>query len=368
MNAVGGLIVWQGVVSGEVGRVFFRQRKGNTMKKMLNGLFATVAACGLLLGSGASAADVKERVLRIAYANGEGKPQHEGAKKFAELVSAKSGGKMVVKLFPNATLGKDIAVLSSLQGGTIDMAIMYTSLLVGNSKDAGLVQLPFLFDNDKEVFGVLDGRVGQKIHASLEPKGVIGLGYYGFGYVNMISNKHPIKTIDDFKGQKLRVTETPINIEFINVLGGNAVPVPYAELYTAFEQRIVDGGAQPLINLQFAKFFEVQKYLSLTRHGYEPQSVLMSKKTWDKLSADEKKVVKDAFEESKGFQRKLASDLDEQCLAFLKTKMTINELDPAEIAKIREKVKPMTEKFAKEYNEALAKELFADIAKVRAGK
>ena len=81
------------------------------MKKMLNGLFATVAACGLLLGSGASAADVKERVLRIAYANGEGNPQHEGAKKFAELVSAKSGGKMVVKLFPNATLGKDIADL-----------------------------------------------------------------------------------------------------------------------------------------------------------------------------------------------------------------------------------------------------------------
>lgn len=340
------------------------------MKNVVKGFFAVASVCSLVMAMGtAGAADIKERTLRVAYANGEGNPQHEGAKKFAELVAAKSGNKLSVKLFPNASLGKDIAVLSSMQGGTIDMGIMYTSLLVGNAKEAGLVQLPFLFENDKEVFSVLDGPVGKKIHAAMEPRGIIGLGYFGFGYVNMISNKHPIAKIEDFKGQKLRVTETPINIEFINALGGNAVPVPYAELYTAFEQKIVDGGAQPLINLQFAKFYEVIKYLSLTRHGYEPQSFLVGKKTWDKLSADEKKVLKDAFEETKVFQRQLAADLEKSCLEFVKTKgMVVNDLTPEEIAKIREKVKPMTEKFSKEYNEPLAKEMFAELAKLRGGK
>ena len=339
------------------------------MKNVVKSLLTVTTICGLVMGIGtANAAEPKERTLRIAYANGEGNPQHEGAKKFAELVATKSGNKMIVKLFPNATLGKDIAVLSSMQGGTVDMAIMYTSLLVGNAKEAGLVQLPYIFTNEKEVFTVLDGPVGQKIHAAMEPRGVIGLGYFAHGFVNMISNKHPITKIEDFKGQKLRVTETPVNIEFINVLGGNAVPVPYAELYTAFEQKIVDGGAQPLINLKFAKFFEVQKYLSITNHGYEPQSVLIGKKTWDKLSTDEKKVIKTAFEEAKVFERKLASEAANESLEFLKTKMTVNEIAPEEIAKIREKVKPMTEKFAKEYSEPLSKELFAELDKLRKGK
>ncbi len=338
------------------------------MNRLLQGIMTLAIAGGLMASAGLAGAQVAERVLRVAYANGEGNPQHEGAKKFAELAAAKSGGKLSVKLFPNAVLGKDLAVLSAMQGGTIDMGIMYTSLLVGHAKETGLVQLPFLFNNDQEVSEVLDGPVGKKIHASMEPKGIVGLGYYGFGFIQMTSNKKPFKGVDDFKGQKLRVTETPINIEFIKTMGGNAVPIPYAELYTAFEQRVVDGGSQPVINLQFAKFYEVQKYLSLTRHSYEPQSFLFSKKVWDTLSADEQKALKEAFEESKTYQRQLAVNAEKTSLDFIKTKMTVNEVPAAEIAKMREMLKPMTEKFSKEYNEPLAKELFAELAKIRTRK
>ena len=338
------------------------------MQRGLKRVVTAVIACSLVVSAGLAGAQVSEHVLRVAYANGEGNPQHEGAKKFSELVAAKSGGKIEIKLFPNAVLGKDLAVLSSMQGGTIDMGIMYTSLLVGHAKEAGLVQLPFLFDNDKEVAEILDGPVDKKIHAAMEPRGIIGLGYFGFGFVHMTSNRKPFNGVNDFKGQKLRVTETPINIEFINTMGGNAVPIPYPELYTAFEQRVVDGGSQPVINLQFARFFEVQKYLSLTRHGYEPQSFLVSKKTWDKLSADEQKLLQDSFDEAKTYQRRLALDAAQTSLGFLKTKMTVNEVSATEIAKMREMLKPMTEKFSKEYNEALAKEMFAELAKIRERK
>ena len=339
------------------------------MNKVVKSLFSAAAVCSLVMAMGtAGAADIKERVMRLAYANGEGNPQHEGSKIFADLVARKSGGKMVVKLFPNGSLGKDIQALSAMQGGTLEMTMMYTSLLVGNSKDAGLVQLPFLWGSWKEVFTVLDGPVGQKIHASLEPRGIIGLGYYGFGFLNMMSNKHPIVTVDDFKGQKLRVTETPINIEFINDLGGNAVSMAVAELYNALEQRIVDGCAQPMINVRYSKYYEVQKYLSLTRHMYEPQSLLFSKKIWDTLSADEKKVIRDAFEESKGPQREMAEWLEAESLNIAKEKMKVNEVSAAELAKMRQKVMPMHDKYAKEYNPELFKEMQAEIAKFRSSQ
>jgi len=339
------------------------------MNKAFKGIVALTALCSMLLAAGTvSAADIKNHVMRLAYANGEGNPQHEGAKLFADLVAKKSGGKIVVKLFPNGSLGKDVQALSAMQGGTLEMTMMYTSLLVGNSKEAGLVQLPFLWASSQEIFSVLDGPVGQKIHASLEPRGIVGLGYYGFGFLNMMSNKHPIVTVNDFKGQKLRVTETPINIQFINDLGGNAVSMAVAELYTALETRIVDGCAQPMINVNYSKYYEVQKYLSLTRHMYEPQSFLFSKKIWDSLTADEKMVIKDAFEESKGPQRALAEKLEGDSLAIVKTKMTVNEVSAAELAKMREKVLPMHDKYAKEYNPERFAEMQAEIAKYRSGK
>lgn len=339
------------------------------MHKTIRSLFAVAAACCLAMTMGVvHAADGKERVLRLAYANGEGNPQHEGAKLFADLVAKKSGGKMVVKLFPNGSLGKDVQALSAMQGGTIEMTMMYTSLLVGNSKEAGLVQLPFLWESSKEVFSVLDGPVGRNIHASLEPKGIVGLGYYGFGFLNMLSNKRPIVTVDDFKGQKLRVTETPINIQFINDLGGNAVSMAVAELYNALEQKIVDGCAQPMINVRYSKYYEVQKYLSLTRHMYEPQSFLFSKKIWDTLSADEKKVIKEAFEESKGPQRELAEKMEVDSLNIAKEKMKVNDVAPAELAKMRAIVLPMHDKYAKEYSPERFKEIQAEIAKFRSAQ
>ncbi len=340
------------------------------MNKAFKGIVALTALCSMLLAAGmACAADIRDHVMRMAYANGEGNPQHEGAKIFADLVAKKSGGKIVVKLFPNGTLGKDVQALSAMQGGTIEMTSMYTSLLVGNSKEAGLVQLPFLWGSWKEVQTVLDGPVGQKIHASLEPKGIVGLGYFGFGFLNMLSNKHPIVTAEDFKGQKLRVTETPINIEFINDLGGNAVSMAVAELYNALETRIVDGCAQPMINVNFSKYYEVQKYMSLTRHMYEPQSVLFSKKIWDTLTADEKKLLKDAFDEAKVQQWAMAEKLEADSLNVVKEKkLIVNEVAAAELAKMREKVLPMHDKFAKEYSPERYKEMVDAIAKFRGGK
>jgi TRAP-type transport system periplasmic protein len=334
------------------------------MNKAFKGLSAAVAVCGLMIAAGApSSAEIRQHNFRMASAHPDDDAIGAGMVRFAEEVSKKSGGKMTVKLFGNSVLGKDLATVTMMQGGVLDFSVMNTNLLVGMAKECGLVDLPFLFDSAKQAFIVLDGPVGKKIHASLEPKGIVGLGYFAIGYYHFHSNKRPFTKVEDFEGQKLRVSETPISIDFVKAMGANAVPMAYMEIYNAFEQKVVDGASQPLLNMQFAKFFEVQKYLSLTYNTFTMQSVLMSKKVWDGLNAEEKKVLDDAMAVAAPHQREVSDKTDEESLKFLKTKMVVNEVAPAEIARMKAKAKPMIDKYAKEYNEALAKELFAAIEK-----
>lgn len=339
------------------------------MRKSIKGLVAVASACSLVLAAGtANALDVKEHLFRFASSNVEGNPQVDGLNKFSELVAAKSGGKMVVKVFPGATLGKDIQVLSSMQGGTIDGASMNTNLLVGIAKDAGLVDLPYLFDNEQEAYAVLDGQFGKKIHAELEPKGLVGLSYFDMGYYNIHNSKRPITKVEDMKGLKMRVTETPVTIDTFKAFGSSAVPLPYAELFAALESKIVDGGGQPSLNMIYGKIGEVSKYYSVNRYSYTPVSLLMSKKTMDKLTADEKKIVMDAAKEASDYQRKVSLKKSADCLEELKKSKTtvVNEISPAEIARFREATQPVIDKFLKVYNEDLGKLLFAEILKYRA--
>lgn len=336
---------------------------------MTKGVFAAMAACGLMVSAvSVNAADIKERNMRIAIANNPGHPQFEGAQKLADVIKEKSGGKIKIKVFGGATLGKDTQVTSSMQGGVIEMAVMSTNLLVGVAKEAGLLDLPFLFDNEKEAYTVLDGPVGKKIHAALEPKGLVGLGYFELGYYNIHNSKRPITKLEDMQGLKMRVTETPISIETMAALGSNPVPIPYSELYTVLEQKVVDGGGQPPINMIYGKFGEVSKFYSINRYSYTPQSLLISKKAWDGLSTDEKKIFQEAAKEAIDFHRQQSQKKSAESLIELKKTTQVNEVSPAEIVRMREKTQPVIDKFSKEYNEALAKELFAEIAKARGGK
>lgn len=339
------------------------------MVKAIKTVVVALAACGLALSATSASAQINDRVLRFATSNVEGNPQVDGLVKFADLVKEKSGGKMVVKVFTGATLGKDIQVLSSMQGGTVDGATMNTNLLVGIIKDAGLVDLPYLFDSEQEAYTVLDGSVGKKIHSGLEPKGLVGLAYFDMGYYSLHNNTRPITKLEDVAGLKMRVTETPVTIDTFKAFGANAVPLAYAELFSALESRIVDGGGQPPLNMIYGKIGEVSKYYTVNRYSYTPVSLLMAKKTMDKLTADEKKVVLDAAKEATDYQRQVSLKKSADCLAELKkTKTQVTELAPAEIARFREATKPVVEKYLKVYDEALGKELYAEIAKYRAAK
>ncbi len=336
------------------------------MKFSKTGLVQALAA-GLLLASAvtAHAADIKERTLRFAFQSAKEHPIAVGAQKFADLVGQKSGGKISVKLFPNGTLGGDLQVVSALQGGVIDMTALSSGLLVGQAKEYVLFDLPFLFNTGREADAIVDGPIGKQLRDKLTDKGLIGLGYWELGFRNMTTSRHPVAKLEDFKGLKIRVVQSPIYIDLFNTLGANAVPMPFPEVYSALEQKAVDGQENPLKSIELSKFYEVQPYLSITRHIYSPLSVLIGKKTWDKLSADEQKLIQDALTESQAYQRQFARAEDDKALAMLKTHMKVSELPPAEVAKVRERIKPVVDKYAKDVGEPLMGQLSAELAKVR---
>lgn len=337
------------------------------MRLRFKHLLAGLLAPAFLVAGAVHAADIKERTLRFSFVQPKESHMGFGAQRFADIVGQKSGGKISVKLFPNGTLGGDLQTISALQGGTLDMTTMPPGLLVGLSKEFGVFDLPFLFNDFKEADAVLDGPIGRKFMERL-PQGLVGIGYWDHGFRNLSNSKKPIARMEDMQGLKIRVLQAPLMIDTFKALGTNAVPLPFTELYSAMETRAVDGQDNPIVAFETNKFYEVQKHLSTTRHVYNPLIVLVSKKMWDQLSADEKRILGDAAKETSVEQRKVSREMEAKALETAKKHGTVvTEISPQERARMREQVKPVTEKYTKELGEDLVREFYAEIAKVRGG-
>jgi TRAP-type transport system periplasmic protein len=323
----------------------------------------------LILGPSDADAQIETRTLRFTAASNKGHPQVLGVEKFAEIVKDKSGGKITVRAFPGGSLGPDLQVVSAMQGGTIDLNVMNASLLAGNVKEMAALDLPFLFNTSEEADAVIDGPIGKQLADKLPAKGLVGLAYWDLGFREMHTRSKPVAKADDLRGLKMRVIPTPIYVDFMNAMGANAVPMPFTETYTALEQGSIDGMTNPLLNIPDGKYDEVSKHLTLTNHMYTPQIVIVSKKTWDKLSEQERKILQEAATETAVYQRKTARDQAAKVLDQLKKSgMTIHELPPEEIAKLREKAQPVVEKFRKDLGEEFVTQLYAEVEKVRAKK
>lgn len=324
----------------------------------------------LVLGAAllAGAAQAQERTLKLATQTTAGTATYDASMKFADLVKAKTGGTLAVKVYGGGTLGKDVAVVSAMQGGTIELCVMNSSLLAGVVREMGILDFPFVFRNEKEAYTVLDGAFGKRLHGLLTPKGVVGLSYWEQGWRQFHTGKKQILKADDLAGMKIRVIETPIYTDFMRAMGANPTPLPYPELYSALEQKAIDGGTQPVTNVVNAKLHEVQKYLTISNHMYSPQSILIGKKAWDSLSPTEQKAVQEAADEARDFQRKLSQERNAQGLDELKKVMTINALPPAELAKMADKAKPVVAKYTQIVGEPLVAEMNAEITRLRSQK
>lgn len=332
---------------------------------MKRSMFKTLLAVAALAAFGTAGAQVQERTFKFGLQNPKGHPLEQGAAKFAELVAQKSGGKIKVNVFPGGALGGDAQTVSALQGGTVEITALNSGILASQVKDFVVYDFPFMFANAKEADAVVDGPFGQKLHAKLADKGIVGLAYWELGFRNITNGRKPINTVDDIAGLKLRVIPNAINVDWVKALGANPTPMAFPEVYAGLEGRAIDGQENPLSVILANKFYEVQKHLVLSNHQYNPQSLIFSKKVWDGLSADEKKIVQDSAVEAARFQRQVNRELAAGQLAELKKAgMQVTELSAAEQAKLRDKLKPVIDKHGAEIPATVA-ELQAELAKAR---
>jgi len=314
----------------------------------------------------AGVATAQDKTIKFATQNPKGHPLVMGMEKFKEIVEAKSGGKLKVNLFPGGTLGSDQANVSAMQGGTLEMVAMNSGILASQVKEFAIFDFPFMFPNEAVADAVVDGTFGQKMHAKLQDKGLIGLGYYELGFRQITNSKRAVTKVEDLEGLKLRVIPNPINVDWVKALGANPTPLPFPEVYSAMEQKAIDGQENPISVINANKFYEVQKHVVLSNHQYNPQSVLMSKKFWDGLNAEQKKIITEAVHVSAKYQREqaraaLAAKLDN----MKKNGMQVTQFPHAELAKLRDKMKPVIDKHSASVGAAVVQEVQAELAKLR---
>ncbi len=325
-----------------------------------------IASAALALSVGLAAPALAQTSWTMASGYPESSFFTQNIRQMIKEIEEKSGGKLKMKTFGSANLGSDEQMQSALVGGVQEMMVGSTAPLAGMVKEFGVFDLPFLFNSEKEADAVLDGQLGQDLLKKLEARGLIGLVYWENGFRNMTNSKRPIVRAEDMQGIKLRVMQNQIALGVFNTLGANAVPMPFSELFTALETRTVDGQENPITTIQSSKFYEVQPYLTITRHVYTPWVVLASKKWWDKLSPDEQKLVRQAAEASRDFERKDSRADSLKAMGTLEQAgMKINTVSPEEVARMREKVQPVVDKYTQELGPELIQQLNAEIGKAR---
>jgi tripartite ATP-independent transporter DctP family solute receptor len=345
-------------------------KKELAMQKSIKSLLWSLGLPVMLLAADAGiAAEIKERTIKLGYGIAEEHPLGQGVNWFAKLVGEKSGGKIKVKGYPGNTLGSEEKMISATTGGVQEMVIPSSAPVVSVVKEFRLFDLPFLFANEKEADAVLDGPVGKELLGKLPEKSLVGLCFWENGFRHVTNSKHPITSAEDLEGLKIRTMQSPVYIDTFNTLGANATPLSFSELYTALEMKAVDAQENPYAIIHAAKFDEVQKYLSATRHAYAPFVVLISKKLWDGLSADERKILEDSCVEARDYQRKVSRENNAKIIQALKDNgMELNEVDPQELAKIKEKLQPVIAKHVQNIGEDLVQRTMAEIEKVRGQK
>ena len=290
--------------------------------------------CGLLAGPAiisARSRALAATTLTLAHGAAPGNPRSVAAERFAELVEAKTGGRVTVNVAGSEQLGSDAAVLMSLRTGAIDLSANSQGTASNLVPEVGALGLPFLFADPDEAFRVLDGPVGEELAKRFEELGIIVLGWWDNGIRHVTNSKRAITRPEDLRGLKVRTPADPMTIDIFRALGAATEQISFSELYVALQQGVVDGQENPLANIASAKIYEVNPYISLTAHKWESNPFLMSQIAWDRIGEDDREAVKAAAREAGELQRQLMREANAKHLAEFKANpsLKVNEVDRA---------------------------------------
>jgi tripartite ATP-independent transporter DctP family solute receptor len=334
------------------------------MKHTLNAALAVVIAGAL--AADPAAAQIQDRTFKVGIGPNADHPQARAVKRFGELLEKKSNDMLKVKLFAAGVLGNDATMISALRRGNQEMAVSDSSTLVGLVKEFGVLSFPMAFSNEQEADALVDGPIGQKLLAALPDKGLIGLAFWENGFRNVTNSRRPINGPADIAGLKLRVIQNPLLIDTFSSLGAEVVPLPFSEVYKALEQRTVDGQENLIATILSSKLYEVQNHLTLTRHMYSVWVLLLSKRTWDSMSAEERRIVEEAAKEATAYERTMIRAYGAKALGELKAKgMQVTELSPGQQAALRAQMAPVVDKFSFLFGKETSKEMLDEVEQIR---
>jgi len=274
------------------------------------------------------AAQAQTVQLTLGHGEPPDNPRHIAAEKFATLVKEYSGGRIEVQIAPSAQLGNDAAMITALRTGALDISVNSLGPTAAVVPEYAAWGLPFLFTSSAQALALLDGALGDELSSLSEKKGLMVLGYWDNGLRHVTNSKHPIRTLADFKGLKMRVPPDAVLVDTMQALGAQAQQIKFSELYVALQQGVVDGQENPPANIYTSKLYEVQKYLTLSGHTFQMNPFLMSKRRWDKLSQADKDALVKAGREATLYQREIFQQANDKMLAEIEAKgVHIDKID-----------------------------------------
>ena len=254
----------------------------------------------------------------------------------------------------SGALGGEREIIESLTMGSVDYAYTAAAPLTGFVKEFNLLELPYLAENAKTIEAKLDGDFGKELFGMLNKIGIVGLGYFDAGF-RQLETKRPVLSLGDLKGMKIRVMESPVFLDLFKAFGALPTPMSYSEIYTALEQGVIDGIEVPYSPFWSSKFYEVTKHITKTQHSFTINPLMISKKKFDKLDADLKKIVVECGREATTYQRILREKADTELEdKFKSVGVIIHEVNISDFMKA---AKPVKDKYLKEYPKELTKYL-----------
>ena len=265
--------------------------------------------------------------IKLGVVTKPGSAQNIVAEKFKELIEARSNGNIQVQIFHSNSIGNETEILQQIQMNTIQMAIITGGPFDTFDPIVRVINYPFLFKDHAQADKILDGPLGAKILKSLERAGFKGLCFSENGFRNLTNNRHPVKGPDEIKGLKIRVMASALHKAIWQALGANPTPMPWP-IYTELEQGVIDGQENPLWVMEVYKFYEIQKYMTLTRHVYSPHIDVASLKWWKSLDSKTQDLIQTTLYDAAVFQRKDNRSKNAARLTFLKEKGMVVEENP----------------------------------------
>lgn len=333
------------------------------MKKTL---MAGVAGAALLALALPAAAEVQERNIRVSNGVNEDHPVGNGIEAMNACMQERSEGKMQLTAFWGSALGDDLQATQALRSGTQEMVVTSTSPIVGIVPALGVFDLPFLFANEEEADAVLDGEFGDYISDMMPDANLINLAYWENGFRNLTNSRNPVEKWEDLDGMRVRVMQNNIFLDTFENMGANATPMAFGEVFTALETGAIDAQENPFVTIDTSKFYEVQDYLSVTRHAYTPFMILFSKPIWDTYSDEEQQILEDCAIVGRDEQRRVSRELSDDSLAKLKeVGMDVNELSEEEMERMREQAQAVYERHAPEIGPEVVERMQQTLAELR---